>query len=497
MERDDTDAAPTVPPSQTEAEDCFGLLGERLDGKYDIESVVAEGGFGVVYRGTHRGLQKPVAVKVLKIPPELSGATRSEFLAKFALEARTIAALEHPAVVRVMDFGAGPMPKGEAAPWMALEWLTGTTLEADLTDRKGTPRPPAEVLTLMRSVLDAMALAHEEGVVHRDIKPANLMLVSNRRGDVQMKILDFGIAKLMGAEDRSSSGQTATQSTLHAFSLHAAAPEQISGTRTGPWTDVHALGLVISEMLTGCPPYAGSDATEVYSAVLGVQRPTPALHGYDAGVWEGVLAKALSLRPADRYPDARAFSDALQTEVPDACVRRESRVPVPTVRPRSDSDVITTLRPSAKRTDPLAVVPARSIGPIVVACVLTGVLVGVTAWKIGFGTESAHPAHAAPPTVTPPAASSTIAETLPTHSDLHEVHPAGEPQPRSVPPDAGESVPPPLAQVHQSAVRTSIPQRPSRPAAVPGRPVPPQRQPPSLASPHPHEQTPPSEVPVE
>ena len=105
----------------SEINDTFGLVGVSLDGKYEVASIVAEGGFGIVYRATHVALQKVVALKVLKVPPEFSGPTRVAFLEKFTLEARLIAALDHPAIVRVLDFGASPMPVGESAPWMVLD----------------------------------------------------------------------------------------------------------------------------------------------------------------------------------------------------------------------------------------------------------------------------------------------------------------------------------------------------------------------------------------
>ena len=96
--------------------DPFSLLGTRLDGKYDVHSVVAEGGFGVVYRATHRSLQKPVAIKVLKTPPSIPESHRRTFIDKFVFEARTIARLEHPGIVRILDFGGGLLPSGGAAP---------------------------------------------------------------------------------------------------------------------------------------------------------------------------------------------------------------------------------------------------------------------------------------------------------------------------------------------------------------------------------------------
>ncbi len=308
--------------------DSFGLVGTRLDGKFEIDSVVAEGGFGVVYKATHLSLRKTVAVKVLKVPPELNDAARRTFLDRFAKEAQTIAALDHPAIVRVMDFGASLMPRGEAAPWMVLEWLTGTTLDDDLESRRGSGgRSPAECLALMRPVFEALAYAHEEGIVHRDIKPPNLMLVTNKRGERTVRVLDFGIAKVMADEDGTTSGHTATQTQQRAFSLLYAAPEQLSGTRTGPWTDVYALALVLTEMLTDCSAYEGADVQDIYVEILSPRRPTPAKRGFDAGAWEAVLARAVSIKPNERFANAREFLAALEASVP-ASVRAPSVMPV-------------------------------------------------------------------------------------------------------------------------------------------------------------------------
>jgi serine/threonine-protein kinase len=182
--------------------DPFGLLGATLDSKYEVSAVVAEGGFAVVYRALHVGLHKPVALKVLKIPSELSDEHCRTYLEKFAQEARLIAALDHPAIVRVLDFGVAPLSNRVDTPWMALEWLDGTTLEQVLESCRGQPLEPAVVFTLMEPVIDALACAHERGVVHRDLKPANLMRVTGRRGEAVLKVLDFGIAKTLDAGER-------------------------------------------------------------------------------------------------------------------------------------------------------------------------------------------------------------------------------------------------------------------------------------------------------
>lgn len=157
--------------------------------------------------------------------------------------------------MRVLDFGASPMPRGKVAPWMVLEWLTGTTLADELDARRGKgDRALAECLALLRPVFEALAHAHNEGIAHRDVKPENLMLVSSKRGDRSIRVLDFGIAKAMGDEEQSASGQTATRSVQRAFSLYYAAPEQVSGMRRGPRTDVYALALVLTELLPDWAP---------------------------------------------------------------------------------------------------------------------------------------------------------------------------------------------------------------------------------------------------
>ena len=341
--------------------DVFGLVGGTLDGKYDVERVVAEGGFGVVYRATHCGLRRPVAIKVLKVPENLDVALRGVFAETFAQEARLIAGLDHPAAVRVLDFGVGAMPSGAAVPWMALEWIEGTSLESALDARRGAGgRSPAEALALLRPVLEAITLAHEAGIAHRDLKPANLMVVPSRRGGAELRVLDFGIAKTMGDEEHVSvSGRTATHSRLQACSPPYAAPEQVSGTRTGPWTDVHALGLILTELLTDAPPYPGDDLTELYAAALSPTRPTPARVGVDVGAWEAVLVRAVAMRPAERFQHAGALLAALDAEVPERAPSAVTDESITTPRAGAAVKARTTLRPAEVQSQPS---PRRSRG---------------------------------------------------------------------------------------------------------------------------------------
>ncbi len=289
--------------------DRFRLVGTVLADRFRIEREIAEGGFGVVYLGAQVALDRRVAIKVLKTPPGLDETAQAQFREKFAAEAKTIARLNHPHIVDVYDFGISSMPTGALAPWMALEWLEGDTVEALLRGRRGQGgMKPREVLNQFRPALQAFGYAHRLGIAHRDIKPANIMLSATDHGAV-LRVLDFGIAKLMDADETAGTGRTKT-SGMPAFSPAYAAPEQVAFGRTGPWTDVHALGLLLSEALTDQPPFPAEDM-QIFEQIVATQRPTPGSKGKDVGAWEPVLAKALALQPTQRWKDANELLAAL------------------------------------------------------------------------------------------------------------------------------------------------------------------------------------------
>lgn len=134
-----------------EVRDEFQLAGRRIDERYEVVRPVAAGGFGVVYLGQHRALKSAVAVKVLRLPPKLTEAERREFAQKFLAEAQTIAGLQHPAVVRALDFGVSPMPAGQTAPWTVFEWVDGQTLDDWCEARGRRPCAPGEAPWWSRS----------------------------------------------------------------------------------------------------------------------------------------------------------------------------------------------------------------------------------------------------------------------------------------------------------------------------------------------------------
>lgn len=441
--------------------DPFGLVGARLDSRYDVVNVVAQGGFGVVYRAQHRELRKPVAIKVLKTPPELTQRQQNDFLLRFSDEARTVAQLDHAHVVRVLDFGTSIMPSGAKAPWMALEWLEGLTLEADFNARieSGSPgRTPTETITLMYPVIEAVGIAHEEGIVHRDIKPGNLMIVTGRRGIPRLKLLDFGIAKVMAPEERRAADRAQTLTQVQAFSPDYAAPEQVSGMRTGPWTDVHALALLMSEMLTAQIPYEGGDAMEMCANVLSPRRPTPGDRGVDVGPWEPVFARALALRPSDRYENAADFLTALMNSLPPGVDDRDTDLWSSQTgthrRTPSSSEVRPSSLPPSNEPPPTNPTPADGLPPL----------------EVPRYTPSV-----APPSRPPPADEVARAPTQLASGSLDPgPRPSFKPGPPTPPPPPRSPPPPPPEALPEFALEEVEPEAPftlgePTPSRPPGR----------------------------
>lgn len=300
-------------------QDSFGLLGSVLEGRYRLESLVGEGGFGVVYRGYHLVFEHPVAVKCLKTPAHFNSDARATFVARFREEGKLLSRLsESPGIVRVFDYGVIHSPLRGETPYLVLEWLEGQTLEENLRKRFAQGYPPCsveEAFSLLEPAIEALSFAHSLKIAHRDIKPANLFLTQTPRG-ITMKILDFGIAKAMQEGETATQVGTGTSSGFHAFSPLYGAPEQFFSRRygaSGPWTDVHALGLVMVEMITGKPALTGTDPAELLESSTREWRPTPRNMGIivtDAVEW--VFQKALARSSSDRFQDAKQLLEALR-----------------------------------------------------------------------------------------------------------------------------------------------------------------------------------------
>jgi serine/threonine protein kinase len=300
------------------AEDPFNIIGTVIDGRYRVECVAGEGGFGVVYRAFHLGFEARIALKVLKLPREWSNSRRETRVLGFQREGRMLFELSrlHPSIVRAFETGSIWAGAGRA-PYLSLEWLDGVSLDRELCFRRRRGLPAfelGEVLTLLEGPAAGLARAHAQGIAHRDVKPGNLFI--DMGGQVpQVKILDFGIAKLVGVSEEAMQDPASSVTNAASFTPMYAAPEQwrtLLGP-TGPWTDVHALGLLCVELLSGYAPFSGIEAAELRSACLDARaRPTPAARRVHlAAPVEAVLTRAVALEPRDRYQDVGAFWQAL------------------------------------------------------------------------------------------------------------------------------------------------------------------------------------------
>lgn len=305
------------------AEDVFRLVGTVVDGRYRVDEVVGEGGFGVVYRGWHERLHSAIAIKCLKLPPDFTQEERKLFLANFRNEARLLNDLSprDPAIVRVYDFGETQNAEGARIPYLVLEWLVGRDLSSVLAERIEQGHGPfseREAIAFLSPAIAAVAVAHAAAspVAHRDLNPRNLFLAGS-----SLKVLDFGIAKVMQQSETATRMQTHTKSSLQSFSPDYGAPEQFATKQfgaTGPWTDVHALGLILVELVTGKVALEGDNLYAWLISATSEQRPTPRLRAPGVGVsnaFEAVCQKALALRSVDRYRSAGELLSALEAVV--------------------------------------------------------------------------------------------------------------------------------------------------------------------------------------
>jgi eukaryotic-like serine/threonine-protein kinase len=266
---------------------------------YRLDHLIGEGGFGQVWRARRDTDGEVVAIKVLHL--ELVRSV--DALTRFQRELDAIARLDHPNVVR--GLGHGTLQDGR--PYLILEYIEGPSLREVLHERGALP--PTEMLTILEPLCDALHVAHGAGLVHRDVKASNVIL-ARRHGAIRPVLLDFGLVKLV---DQVGPGLTSSRSMLGTPA--AMAPEQMRGQSVDPRTDIYALGLLAFHMLTGQPAFGG--APGVVQSYLQVHGPRPRPSSkvdIDPAIDEPV-ARALAPEPAARFPDARAFCEALRAVI--------------------------------------------------------------------------------------------------------------------------------------------------------------------------------------
>ncbi len=310
------------------------LAGRTLADRYRIEAVIGRGGMGAVYRATDERLGRAVAVKVITVSAGPDADARERLGARFLREARSAAALpHHPNVVPVYDYGTD---EALGLDFLVMELLRGEDLATRLA-RSGPP-PLTTGIWILHEAARGIAVGHRAGLIHRDVKPGNIFLARDGHGDeVQVRVLDFGIAKLAAEED------TVSQLTRDGRAPHSpayASPEQLQGhSKLSPASDVFSLGAVGFQLLTGNRPFTDLDRNRMS---IGMAVAAPSLHEQNPAVptpVDEVVRRALAYDPAERWEDAGTLASMLEQ------ARREmGDAPLPPYTP--SVSVFTAARPS-------------------------------------------------------------------------------------------------------------------------------------------------------
>jgi serine/threonine protein kinase/ankyrin repeat protein len=328
-----------VPPSANQI--SGQMIGRLLDGKYRLEELCGRGGMGAVYRATHVGTGRRVAVKV--IAPELAG--NREFIERFRREAKTIGRLRHPNIVNVTDFGITGENEQTLA-YLVMEHLEGVTLAVKLKDKR--PLPLADALDILSQTCEAIDEAHRLGILHRDLKPENIWLEPVGIGGCNVKVLDFGIAQLhdllafeepeplpvvsetnLTAEPQPQLFSITEDETLRMNltlqqltrtgtvmgSPKYMSPEQCRGEKLDNASDIYSLGVIAYQMLSGETPFKGTVAELMQQHREAAPAPLSKKRGDIPATLDAVVRQALAKEPSARPATAGAFAFLLSLQL--------------------------------------------------------------------------------------------------------------------------------------------------------------------------------------
>ena len=273
--------------------DLEALVGTVVHGRYRIDALLGVGGMGAVFRAHHTGLDRDVAIKILH--PDIA---RDPSIGKrFEREATSASRLDHPNCVRVTDFGTTEA----GITYLVMEMLEGS----ELADKLGSPWTAAAAIETATQILAGLEHAHHFGIVHRDLKPENVFMTTDYRGQELVKLVDFGIAKLI---DEQGVEKLTRQGVVFGTPRYMS-PEQAAGGKLDERTDLYAAGLILYEMLAGHPPFDADDAATLLR--MQIMAPPPALPSSVPAALGEVVAKLLEKSKTDRYANAREVIDAL------------------------------------------------------------------------------------------------------------------------------------------------------------------------------------------
>ncbi|MGI8708025.1 MAG: serine/threonine-protein kinase [Actinomycetota bacterium] len=264
--------------------------GDVINGRYELLDPLGSGGMAFVWRARDIRLDRPVAVKL--IAPQF--AEDPEFLVRFFSEGQSIAQINHPNVVSVLDFG-----EAEGRPFLVIEYVSG----GSLTEAFEGPLVPERALELVAEAARGAGAAHALGIVHRDIKPPNILMTE--RG--QAKLADFGIASIAGGEKFTATGAAIG-------SPHYVSPEQVSGRQPVPASDVYSLGVVLYELVTGQKLFEHTNVTAIAIAHIEEEPEPPSASVEDVNpALDALVLRCLEKDPADRFQDGNELADAIDS----------------------------------------------------------------------------------------------------------------------------------------------------------------------------------------
>ncbi|HEY5284249.1 MAG TPA: protein kinase [Polyangia bacterium] len=350
-------------------------------GEYRVEQVIGRGGMGVVYSGLQPVIEKRVAIKVLN--SELS--SDPALVRRFLDEARAVNRIRHPNIIDIFSFGQ----LADCRQYFVMEYLEGHTL----ADRLQSGDLPLDQLPpLLGQICDALDAAHGEHIVHRDLKPENIWIVEPRRGRPFVKLLDFGIAKLLATGE-----QTTTQAGVLMGTPQYMSPEQCHGRSVDHRTDLYAMGVILYQTYAGTLPFRGEGFAEILTKQLTQVPERPSTHAALPQALDALIMRCLAKEPADRPQSARELGEELARILVPRTIRAAQSILEPTAT--------TTLRGSAQSSEsPAASHAPRKRWPIAVAMLAVGLLSALGAVRLARGPQGT-------PIVAGPAPSPKKAET--------------------------------------------------------------------------------------
>jgi len=373
----------------------------RLQNRYRLDERIASGGMGAVYTAHDERLGRKVAVKLLK--DDLAHDVR--FVERFRREARAVAALGHPNIANVFDYG-----EDDDKPFIVMELAEGSDL-ARLLREEGAFQPE-RAADVAAQVCAALGHAHAAGIVHRDVKPANIIVGPNDR----VKVTDFGIARAVG-----DSTLTATGSVLG--TAHYLSPEQAAGGEVGPASDLYSLGIVLYEMLTGAVPFTADTPIAIAMRHVSDPVPAPSLVNPDVpAALDDVVARATAKDTASRFGDAHEMEAALEARGSLGATATAALGAAMGAAPVATEELART-RPDAPTTVWASGWDAHRIGRMVLISLVALALVAAAllAWRVMGGDADPAARQAAPP----------AEETQAAEEETSEREGASSPQPDS------------------------------------------------------------------